>query len=324
MEIDDLRRRAPLLRALAETRLVRVEDGPGVGGRLLQVRAGELSLDLALDRGGDIVRLAWRGVEIGWHAAAREPAPPPDQDAEDGLGTMRGFDGFLVTCGLDHHGPAARSDAGAFLYPLRGEAMHPLHGRLMSQRAEVARRETDWEAGTILIRLVVHQAAVFGEAFELVRDLHVGIHQPHVTLRDRVTNRGFRPTRHGLLYHVNVGWPLLDRASRLTGDGWTLRDRLDGTGAVPEDDHVEVVDIAASPPAGPDGSGWIGVANPGLGTALCLGFDPVALPKTALWRAFQSGTFALGLEPQTEMGADPVLPPGASRLYGLNIAFGAT
>ena len=313
MTDSDLRRRSALLRGLAETRVVRVEDGPGAGGRLLEVRTpAGLTLDVALDRGGDVLRLAWRGTEIGWHSAAGAPAPWPALEDDRGLGTMRGFDGFLVTCGLDHHGLPAETTADAFAYPPRGAMVHPLHGRIMAARAELMRRETDWEAGAIHIRTVARQASVFGEVLELDRRLTVALHEPRLTIDDAVTNRGFRPTRHGILYHVNLGHPLLGEGTRLTGAEWPLRDRLDG-GASPEDDHVEIVDVGPSPSQG------VGLANADLGIRLALRFDPAALPVTALWRAFQSGVFALGLEPQTDLAADPPLGAGEARRYRLKV-----
>ena len=319
MTEQDLRRHSPLLRALAETRIVRVEDGPGAGGRILEIHTDAgLAVDVALDRGGDVARLAWRGREMGWHSAAGLPAPWPDAEAEHGLGLLRGFDGFLVTCGLDHHGMPAETDAAAFAYPPRKVLVHPLHGRIMTARAEVLRREVDREAGRVEIRLLARQAAVFGEVLELDRRLSVGIAEPRLRIEDVVTNRGHRPTRHGLLYHVNLGWPRLDREARLTGPGWPLRDRLDRDPPEPADDHVEIVDSAASPEPGADGLAEIGLRNPAIGARLALRYDPATLPVTALWRAFQSGVFALGLEPQTDLAAPP-LEAGEERRYGLEV-----
>ena len=317
MTDHDPRRRSPLLRALAETRVVRVEDGPGAGGRLVEVRTpAGLALDVALDRGGDLLRLAWRGTEIGWHSAAGAPAPWPPLEDDRGLGFLRGFDGFLVTCGLDHHGLPAETAADAFAYPPRGAMVHPLHGRIMAARAELLRREIDWEGGAIHIRTVARQASVFGEVLELDRRLTVALHEPRLLLEDAVTNRGYRPTRHGILYHVNLGHPLLGEAARLTGEGWPLRDRLDEGGAAPADDHVEVVE------SGPSPGGGVGLANPVLGMRLALRYDPAALPVTALWRAFQSGVFALGLEPQTDLASDPPLGAGEVRRYRLEVELG--
>ncbi len=316
-----LRRRTALLQGLAGTRIVRVEDGPGASGRLVEIRTPSgLSLDVALDRGGDIVRVNWRGDEMGWHSAVGAPAPWPDLDAENGLGFLRGFDGFLVTCGLDHHGAPSETDASAFNYPLRQTNVHPLHGRIMIARASLLQNTIDWDAGTITVRTVVRQASVFGEVLELDRTLTVGLWEPRLRLADRVTNHGFQPTRHGLLYHVNIGYPLLDVASRLVGERWALRDRLDARGAVPTDDDVEIVDVGPSPAADPDGRSTIGILNPSLGVRLRLRFDAATLPKTALWQAFQSGVFALGLEPQTDLDAGSPLTGGKARAYGLEVS----
>ncbi len=142
----------------------------------------------------------------------------------------------------------------------------------------------------------------------------IALDRGEIVLRDRVRNAGFRPSRHALLYNCNVGFPVLGADARLTGADWSLRDRLDAGDAVPQDDHVEIVDSAPSP-----AGGRIGIA--GAGVSLDLAFDPAALPVTALWRAYQSGTFALGLEPQTDLSdpASATLAPGGTRDYALTI-----
>lgn len=174
--------------------------------------------------------------------------------------------------------------------------MHPLQGRIAGCRAELIAKRIDWDAGAVAVDVVVRQAMVFGENLELHRRYAFALGRGEVMLHDVVTNRGFRPSRHGILYHVNVGHPILAETAQLHGPGWSLADRLRG-GATPVDDHVEVVGAAPSPP-----DGCVGLTVGGV--ALRLRFDAAALPITALWRAFQSRTYALGLEPQTDL-ADP-------------------
>ena len=317
MTPTDLFRHSVHGRGLAEIRQVTVADGPGTGGRLIELRtASGLTADIALDRGGDLLRLAFRGQEVGWHSATRAPSPWPDAEAEHGLGFLRGFDGFLVTCGLDHHGVPAETNAEKLNYPLRKTNVHPLHGRIATQKAELLQKDIDWEADTAQVTLRVQQASVFGEVLELRRSYLFSLSQPRLEIHDRVTNRSFRPARHGILYHVNIGYPTLNPETRLTGDQWALRDRLDDGSASPCDNHVEIVDTALSPQ-----DGQIGLRG-GNGLSLRLGFDPGALPVTALWRAFQSGVFALGLEPQTDFEDTEKswLQGGEFRDYRLSIA----
>ncbi|MFN3225114.1 MAG: aldose 1-epimerase family protein [Hyphomicrobiales bacterium] len=314
-EIRDIQRHSALMRGLADIRLVQAIEGSGAGGRLLEVRTPTgLSFDIALDRGGDILRLAWKGSEIGWHSAVAGKTPWPTADAEEGLGFLRGFDGFLVTCGLDHHGVPTTSSADAFNYPLRERNHHPLHGRIYGQQAELVTRHIDWTAGEIVICLTVRQATVFGEVLELDRTITAGLKTPSLSLRDTVTNRGFRPTRHGILYHFNLGYPMLSPQARLLGASWPLVDRLDEANAQPADDHVEIVNVDTSP-----NDGVLGIRNTKIGLAMILRFDSQVLPCTALWRAFQSGVYALGIEPQTILSdnADDLLAAGASCTYNL-------
>lgn len=315
MEINEITRRSAHGRALADLKLVTVADGPGTGGRLLQLRTpAGLAADIALDRGGDLLRLSWKGREVGWHSAAMAPHPSPNTDAEHGLGFLRGFDGFIVTCGLDHHGLPAETSADDACYPPRDVHVHPLHGRISTARADLVTKEIDWQAGEIVIRLVIRQTSVFGENLELQRDYRFALEQGDIILTDRVTNRGFRPARHGILYHVNVGFPVLCETARLTGEHWELA-KLMEMGALPKDDHVENVDVAPSPP-----DGQIGLR--GGGVDLSLRYDPSCLPVTALWRAFQSGTYALGLEPQTDLSdkSTALLAAGEERGYRLHIS----
>ncbi|MEO0382591.1 MAG: aldose 1-epimerase family protein [Pseudomonadota bacterium] len=313
IQIKDIQRHSALMRGLADIRLVQGIEGSGAGGRLLEIRSPTgLSFDIALDRGGDILRLAWKGNELGWHSAVGGRTPWPTADTENGLGFLRGFDGFLVTCGLDHHGVPATSSADEFNYPLRSRNHHPLHGRIYSQPAELVTRHIDWTAGEIVVCLTVRQASVFGEVLELERTITAGLQTPSLSLRDTVTNRSFRPTRHGILYHFNLGYPMLSPQTRLLGASWALAEKLDEVSAEPSDNHVEIVDVEASP-----ADGVLGVRNAKLGLAMMLRFDSQALPHTALWRAFQSGVYALGIEPQTILSDtdDDMLAASASRTY---------
>jgi Domain of unknown function (DUF4432) len=140
--------------------------------------------------------------------------------------------------------------------------------------------------------------------------------RPEVRLTDRVVNRGFRPTRHGVLYHVNLGHPFLAEDLRLLAPDWPLAATLAADTIRPTDDHVEKVDAAPSPQ-----DGRVEMTNPALGFGLAIAFDPGMLPVTALWRAFQSGTFALGVEPQTSFAdaAVATLAPQEDRMYRVDM-----
>ena len=319
MDLTELHRRSAALAGLARCELVECLDGPARGQRRLEIDTpGGLSATVVVDRALDLLSLRFRGHNIGWRSAARARHPVTDLEEEDGLGLMRSFDGLLVTCGLDHAGLPERRDASSLHYPPRAQTVHPLHGRLPSAGVTLRRYSIDAIAGCISIEAEIHQAGTFTEVLTLTRRLDIGLFEPVIRIRDTVRNDGYRPTVHRLLYHVNVGYPLLDEASRLYGDGWALAARLDDSGAVPADDLIEQVDVDATPEHA------FGIENGNSGLFVELATDSATLPLTALWRAFQSGVFALGIEPQTD-GDDlrgNTLNAGEQRNYQLDIGVG--
>jgi len=312
------RARSAGLLGLARCELVECLDGPARGQRRLEIDTpAGLSATVVVDRALDLLSLRYRGENIGWRSAARARHPVADLEEENGLGLMRSFDGLLVTCGLDHAGLPETRDAGVLRYPPRECTVHPLHGRLAAAGVTLLSHRVDLDAGCIRIEAEAYQGGTFTEVLTLHRLLEIDLFEPRIRLRDRVRNEGYRPTPHRLLYHINAGFPLLDEHARLIGDNWNLAGLLDD-GARPGPDLLEQVDSGATP------GGTMGVENGATGTYMTVETDPATLPVTAVWRAFQSGVFALGIEPQN--AADDLegstLAAGESRDYKLDFDIG--
>ena len=319
-DVPELRRRSANLAGLARNELVECLDGPARGQRRLEIDTPSgLSATLVVDRALDVLSLRLAGENVGWRGASGARHPVPDPEGERGLALMRSFDGLLVTCGLDHTGLPTVHDADYLKYPPRARTVHPLHGRLASSPVTLTGYGID-AAGTgcAWASAEVRQAGVFTEVLVLRRRVEIELGRPVLRVRDEVANEGFRPVPHQLLYHVNLGYPLLDAESRLTGEGWELAHLLDDAPAVPSDDHAELVDVGATP------DGEFGLANAATGLRCALRTDAARLPVTAVWRAFQSGVFALGIEPQTGGGDEPLatLAPGERRTYRLDVELG--
>jgi hypothetical protein len=126
-----------------------------------------------------------------------------------------------------------------------------------------------------------------------------------------------------MLYHCNIGFPLLDGDSEPIGVLAQMKHSFDAAPPRPRDDHVEQVDWLKL--AGVRGERvWGGIRNPRLagGLELRVEVDASMLPNMAVWRAYQSGIFALGIEPCTASSCEPLgawLQAGESRDY--EIAF---
>jgi hypothetical protein len=329
---DELRRRTVDGRGVADIRLLQVEDGPGRGQRILLARnAAGIGFEIAVDRGFDIASATWRGVNIGWNSANGSPWPPNSVDAEDGIGFYRNFDGFVVTCGLDHIGGARRSDARHYMHKHRKDVFHPLHGRISSQRATISGYGINWRDQTpaIWAEGTVRQSSVFGENLVLQRRVHIGVFGHTIHIDDVVENRGFRPTPHAILYHINFGYPFVDETIEMAGDVSTeLAAAFNAEDKTPRDDFVD--NFQEMPIIGGPAMATVELRNPFLlgGTRARLEFERNMLPNFGVWRAFQSGVYAFALEPMRR--SDPeerpdsvTLEAGQTARYSITIELGA-
>ncbi|USX06723.1 aldose 1-epimerase family protein [Paraburkholderia fungorum] len=314
------RRRTVDGRGLADIRLVQVDDGPGRGLRLLLLRnATGIGLEIAVDRGFDISAVTWRGVNIGWNSANGMPWPPHSIDAEDGIGLYRNLDGFLVTCGLAHIGGARRDDGARYIHKHRKEVFHPLHGRISSQRALLSGYGVDWSAAEPFIWAegVIRQSAVFGENLVLRRRIKLGVHGETIQISDTVENQGFRPTPHAILYHINFGYPFLDETTQIAGDVCSEMAALfNAEDKRPRDDFMDYyqsVPVTTNLP-----TATIEVSNATLlgGIRARISFPRRELPAFGIWRAFQSGVYALGLEPARQFDPQGSPTDGSVTLKG--------
>lgn len=323
--LPELRKRTVDLRGVADIRLMQVEDGPGRGQRLFILRNSTgLGLEIAVDRGFDICSAAWRGVNIGWNSANNLPWPPNSVDAEDGVGFYRNLDGFIVTCGLDHFGAAGRIDATHFIHKHRKEVFNPLHGRISSQRATISGYGIEWEkdAPVIWAEGVVRQSSVFGENLVLRRRVEVEVFGGTIRINDIVENRGFRPTPHAILYHVNFGYPFLDETIRITGNlEPSQMEMFNSENKAPRDNFIDYFNEI--PVATDTSEVVVELCNETIGGGIRtqLVFDRDSLPDFGIWRAFQSGVYALAFEPMRRASRETELLPGerASYRLGLNL-----
>lgn len=324
----DVFRKSGDLRGLADVRLAVLDDGPGRGQRILMARnALGVGFEVAVDRGFDLSQLSYRGINLGWHSPNQMRFPTMPPDAEAGWAFLRNFDGFLVTCGLDHYGGPVEVDASTYKNPHRQTAAQPLHGKVASLQGRLKGYGVDTETGTVWCEGSVRQTAVFGEVLQIDRRVEMPIDGDVVSIKDTVTNMGFRPTPQALLYHFNIGYPLLDDGLKVAGFPADFEAAFQEVPCRPTDEAVEIVNVLPAR-GGVDGWHRVSVTNQALGfvSGVELGFRPEELPELTVWRSYQSGFFALGIEPGTGVSskagvpvAGRMLEAGGSRSYHLEL-----
>jgi hypothetical protein len=267
MDVSQLKRKLGDLRQFASVRRIMLDDGPERGVRALAFSTGGgLDFWALSDRSLDIGPLNWRGNPIAWQSVTGfRPTHLVDKEADGGRGMMRGFSGMLVTCGLDHYGPAKPG--------------HPLHGLLPYTPGRVLAYGEDWEADEPLLYCEgeVDQVRHLGERLRLRRRIESPIGGNKLRIKDRVTNFGPTPQEHQILYHINIGYPALDAGSVAFLDGHPLIPPFE-----PFPENPKVGSIAF--PSGPGPMARCALTLPGLKARLEVGFDVSTLPTVKVWR----------------------------------------
>jgi hypothetical protein len=308
------------------------DDGPARGVRAFRFRTGGgLSFDVIPDRGMDLSFAEHRGMPLAWLSPNGVVAPSFYEP--EGEGWLRSFPGgLLVTCGLRNVGPPGERE---------GEALG-LHGRASHIPASRVSYDAVWDdVGCILeARGQIREARVFGPNLVLRRRVFARVGESRLWIEDEIENEGFEPEPLMVLYHINLGWPLLDETSRLIGPGRAgeppePRDEVAQSGleawdrfAAPTPGFKERV-FYHRPTAGLDGLAEARVENPALGLIFSVRFHPEELPEFVQWTTTGEGIYVLGLEPATcrvegsaaEEAAGRVvrLEPGEMRLHRLEI-----
>lgn len=333
MKPDALRRHTGTMRQLAGIRTAVLDDGKSRGVRVADVRNGSgLCFTVLLDRGMDIGDASYKGVPIPF-VTATGFTHPGFYEAE-GLGWLRNWGAGLVTgCGLTNVGLPAKPDG----YPVEGPL--GLHGRLSNTPAENCACDERWEDGQYRLSVTgsVSQCSMFGENLELRRTISTGMGDNTITVADAVSNRGFRPSPLMLLYHINIGFPLVSPQARLVAPKHGVRPRnadaqaglADWRRCQPPTAGYAEQCFYHDIPAGRDGLSRMRIENPPVGLSLEVAYRKKELPFLTQWKMMSQGEYVMGIEPgnchpdgqqkERDAGTLCVLKPGERREFRVQI-----
>ncbi len=171
------------------------------GSRIVDAyNASGLSFTLLPDRGLDIWSAHYKGIPLTWLAPG-SPFPP-----DFGQGWIEQFNGgLLTTCGLRHAGQPEKDD-------ISGE-QRDLHGRYSRLRAADVAISRSSEM--ITLRGTINEQRLFGEQLRLQRTYTLFQREPALHINDVITNLNDVPTPLMILYHINIGFPLLSAGAEL-------------------------------------------------------------------------------------------------------------
>ena len=285
------------LSQIAGIRLGEWSDGVERGVRTAQVCTGSgLEFTILLDRGMDVGPAHYRGMSLAWISPAGFAHPAYFE--QGCMGWLRTFGGGLLTgCGLTYLGAPDEDD---------GEALG-LHGRLSHLPAQHVRVGEEWEGDECLfwVEGEMRQARLFGENLRLRRRISAGLGSSRLMIQDRVENLGSSVSPLMILYHINLGFPLLDEHSCLVSQPHPVHPR-DNAAVLglsewmrfqpPTPGYSEQVFYHDLPA---DAEGWanIKLVNPTHKLSVEVRYQKTTLPNLVEWKMMGQGAFVLGLEP---------------------------
>lgn len=279
--------------------------GLGSGVELLEVDTGSNQLSILPTRGMGIWKASIGGVPLQWKSPIEGPVHPAFVPLSDpsGLGWLDGFDELLVRCGL-------RSN-GAPEFDSRGQLVYPLHGTIANRPAHMLRVSVDGETGEVQVTGVVDDTRLLFQKLRLTSAVTTRPDEHGFRVQDVVTNLSGEPTEIQLLYHINIGRPLLGPGSRLVAPVQSV---------VPRDDvaarAVDTWDVYDAPEAGfaeqvfflellsaRNGQTPVLLKNAPGTEGVCVQFDQSTLPCFSLWKntAADADGYVTGLEPATNL-----------------------
>ncbi len=263
-------------------------DGKAKGVEAYRMYNGKLDAIVIADRAMDIYKLQYKGTPISF--VSKNGLVSPNIAGSESCGFLNSFDaGFLYTCGLDNVGA-----------PEDGK---PMHGSLSYIPAQNVHIETEETAGEYYVTLKgeVRFTALFGSNLVLKREIRMAYLSDEITINDKITNEAFTDSEYLLLYHINIGYPLLSEKAKLYVDStevvpasavYDLDRRFDfeaPTAGRPEETYLYTLTSGKGIKAK--------LENDTLGMEMIV--DPKEFPYIFEWKSMASGDYALGIEPTT-------------------------
>lgn len=266
------------LSQIASLRRYTITEGSAKGLDFIDIDNGNIRFLLNVSKALDITQLYHQGINVSFLSK--------NSLTKRELAFGNRFEGgMLYTCGFDNFG---------------GRDGYETHGTFHNTPAEIVRAEcTDSE---IVVEANIRNAELFGKNLLIRRKITTKVGSGKIDLCDELINESYRDEEYCVLYHFNVGYPMLDDGGKVIADVSEIKARNDWanenikTALLIEDDVPNKQEtcyfIKLNSPK-------ITYVNEKLNKELTLSYTMETLPCFTLWKSMASGDYALGLEPCT-------------------------
>jgi hypothetical protein len=333
-ERSELMRRMGDISQLAGVKRYELTDGKAKGVEAVDFRTGGgFNFTVLPGRGMDIAWADYKGVPISY--MSKTGVAGPAYFEPEGLRWLRNFfAGLLTTCGLANAGVPCTD-----IEPLFGTEDFGLHGRISNMGADLVGVNEFWEGDRFVMKATgrMRESRVFGENLTLRREISAVMGENKLRIRDVIENEGFRSEPMMVLYHINLGYPLLDDGSRVVcnvaktiGRSELSESELDQWGCIGPPVPGALERVYFHDPV-PDAAGWTTAAliNDKLELGAYMKFRKDQLSNLVQWKQLADAEYVLGLEPanclpngrvaQREQGDLEMLEPGQKKVVELEI-----
>lgn len=283
---------------IAGVRCIKYKDGFARGLRAYEVVNGPIRFTAYIDKCLDIGELYYNGMPMHYHA---RPGIMDGSWWYDGANSTRSIMcGMMFTCGLSNVGPGQAMPNGH---------TQPQHGFIRSTPAETHGARTYWDGDDYYIELtaVMRESSLFGINLVLRRTITTKLGETALHIQDEIENESSTDkVPLMLMYHCNLGFPLLDEHSKLVMDclSTTPRDETAQAGMAEEaplvfgkpqpvyDEQVFYHKLKSK-----DNRCAATMVNPCKNIALTIEYDNSELPNLIHWKCKEAGNYVVGIEP---------------------------
>lgn len=280
----------------AYVRPITFMEGRASGMKGFAIKNDCLSFQVLSDKCLDIQELSYKGCNFSF-LAKQGLIGRMDYDTHGEEGTSSIMGGLLFTCGLEN----------TCLPCKKGETYYPMHGRIRSAPAEHVCASAKWEGDQYKLSVSgeMREAKLFGNNMTLNRTIETIYGEKSLTITDVIENTSYREEPMMILYHFNMGYPLLDEHStvimptcKITPrdleaeknlDIWNQMERAREN----EPERVYLHELKADEL----GNTFACLINERRELGIKISFNKKCLPRFVQWKSLGAGDYAMGLEP---------------------------
>lgn len=266
-----------------------LNGGKREGMKILHIKNGlGLEMCISLNRGGDISSLSLHGKNMSYlcpngyvHSAYYD---------DKGIGWLKSFTGgFLTTCGFNNVGNPCQDEDGEY----------PLHGSINNIPVDSYSYDVV-ENEYIDVKMIVLDEGIFSRKLKRIRHIKVSLKKNTFDIDDEIINRGDNVTPVLVLYHMNMGYPLLKEDSIVYINSSSVKARNEHA----QSDIENCLKMMKPTPQYEEmcyyhkmKTGKAGIYSPSENIGLMINYDCDSLKEFTEWKMMGVRDYVLGLEP---------------------------